>query len=207
MFKSRNGKSKKAMNKEKIVEELIRYGEKLETKEYFIVLTSQLASSYYKYFTKGRIMKTLKGGNYNSTIMPLTSISNLDYKSAYYLNYQEHYTLNIDQSSYIVFDLKGMVKKVVINHQKQFLPLIPLEEVLEILKKNKIEVDREEIESFKESIYLKSLIYSYATELLVTKYTDTERLTRAGMFQNAYHNLITFQSSSFLPFIEPVIRK
>ena len=179
------------MNKGKIVEELIKYGEKLETKEYFIILANLLASSYYKYFTKGRIMKVIKGGNYNSTIMPLTSISSLDYKSACYLNYQEQYTFNIDQSSYILFDLKGMARKVVINHQKLFLPLLPLEEVLEI----------------KEITYLKSLIYSYAAELLVTKYTDKERLTRAGMFQIAYHNLITFQNSSLLSFVESITRK
>ena len=187
------------MNKGKIVEELIKYGEKLETKEYFIILANLLASSYYKYFTKGRIMKVIKGGNYNSTIMPLTSISSLDY--------QEQYTFNIDQSSYILFDLKGMARKVVINHQKLFLPLLPLEEVLEILKKSKTKIFQEELERFKEITYLKSLIYSYAAELLVTKYTDKERLTRAGMFQIAYHNLITFQNSSLLSFVESITRK
>ena len=186
------------MNKGKIVEELIKYGEKLETKEYFIILANLLASSYYKYFTKGRIMKVIKGGNYNSTI---------DYKSACYLNYQEQYTFNIDQSSYILFDLKGMARKVVINHQKLFLPLLPLEEVLEILKKSKTKIFQEELERFKEITYLKSLIYSYAAELLVTKYTDKERLTRAGMFQIAYHNLITFQNSSLLSFVESITRK
>ena len=195
------------MNKGKIVEELIKYGEKLETKEYFIILANLLASSYYKYFTKGRIMKVIKGGNYNSTIMPLTSISSLDYKSACYLNYQEQYTIKIDQSSYILFDLKGMARKVVINHQKLFLPLLPLEEVLEILKKSKTKIFQEELERFKEITYLKSLIYSYAAELLVTKYTDKERLTRAGMFQIAYHNLITFQNSSLLSFVESITRK
>ena len=54
-----------------------------------------------------------------------------------------------------------MVKKIVLDHELQQIPLITLEEALELLKMNKLEIKQEDIKSLNETQYLKSLIYCF----------------------------------------------
>lgn len=174
------------------------YGSETETPEYFINLGSTLAKSYYNFFSKERIealySEMLSLENTRINLPSFFSTPN----TLTYLKFDEAIKLNINENTYILFALNGQVIEFVINGEKQHITNLDILHAIQILELKRIPIDYSNLIGELEKLALTSHIYSYAYHELEKIKMDKMDIIRAGMFKNAYYNIIALKDQNYL---------
>ena len=172
----------KNMDKEKIIKELLVYGASIQDYHYFLELGTKLAYTYYNNFEGQN-----KHFDYQTLYLEKTILNLRRYtfslKELDFLDYKTKLTIYLNYRSYMIISLKNYVLKLVINNKVVSLPYkISIEEVMSYFKNKEIEV---KINETLDNLIRTSYIYSYAYYIL-----EDLSLFMAGMFKNAYYDLI-----------------
>ncbi len=170
------------MDKEKIIKELLVYGASIQDYHYFLELGTKLAYTYYNNFEGQN-----KHFDYQTLYLEKTILNLRRYtfslKELDFLDYKTKLTIYLNYRSYMIISLKNYVLKLVINNKVVSLPYkISIEEVMSYFKNKEIEV---KINETLDNLIRTSYIYSYAYYIL-----EDLSLFMAGMFKNAYYDLI-----------------
>ena len=187
------------MNLEEIIERLKEYGEMLETPGFFIILANKLAKSYHEYFTEEKIQEL-----FNSTFFLEASrlpLEKFDPNERKYLIYPEKIKIELNDASFEV-NLQNQVEKLnisgcSINDHMQELP-----QVLSLLRNLNIKIEEAAWNEELFNINLTSLIYQYAFLNLKENVKTTIDSVQAGMFKNAYYNIIELKLLKYFPNIQ-----
>lgn len=179
---------------EEIIEQML---EESEGKEYFLELGNHLADTYESYFTDTQIEKL-----YNPTLSLEATKLYLpryffDPKDLAYLQFSELQKLIINENTYIIFDLKGQVKEFVIEKEMQHALNLNLLNALQILELRSIPINLNELAKEMQKLIVTSLVYNYAFQKLKENSKDKLDIMRAGMFKNAYYNIIGLNSQEY----------
>lgn len=181
---------------------LLDYGAKYESEEYFINLATDLANLYIKEFSNKKIQNTFKSVTLEATKVDITKLN--DPKKIFYLNVSNDNVVFLASDISITFNLKMEVLKTVINNEIAQLANTSFLEVLSYLKDTELEIDLNALQEKITLLNLQSLIYSYTFGLLQVKSRKKRTLARAGMFRNAYFEIIEFRTkfADLMPHLE-----
>ena len=120
-----------------------------------------------------------------------------DPKDVAYLQFSELQKLIINENTYIIFDLKGQVKEFVIEKEMQHALNLNLLNALQILELRSIPINLNELAKEMQKLIVTSLVYNYAFQKLKENSKDKLDIMRAGMFKNAYYNIIGLNSQEY----------
>lgn len=181
---------------------LLDYGAKYESEEYFINLATDLANLYIKEFSNKKIQNTFKSVTLEATKVDITKLN--DPKKIFYLNVSNDNVVFLASDISITFNLKMEVLKTVINNEIAQLANTSFLEALSYLKDTELEIDLNALQEKITLLNLQSLIYSYTFGLLQVKSRKKRTLARAGMFRNAYFEIIEFRTkfADLMPHLE-----
>lgn len=176
----------KNMNKEIIKEELLKFGNLIQDKDYFLKLGNRLSNLYLNNFKSKKNNINFRDLRLEDTILELEKyiIVPRDY---YYLKFEMINKLKLAPRSCIEFDLKGLVTSLWIRGVEKKVPYgTTLEEILSFVKDKyhfkELDVN---VKMVYDKLYLTSLIYNYAFKKIEEKDAFI-----AGMFRNAYYDLL-----------------
>ncbi len=174
------------MNKEIIKEELLKFGNLIQDKDYFLKLGNRLSNLYLNNFKSKKNNINFRDLRLEDTILELEKyiIVPRDY---YYLKFEMINKLKLAPRSCIEFDLKGLVTSLWIRGVEKKVPYgTTLEEILSFVKDKyhfkELDVN---VKMVYDKLYLTSLIYNYAFKKIEEKDAFI-----AGMFRNAYYDLL-----------------
>lgn len=174
------------------------YGTELETPEYFTNLSIALANVYYNFFSKEKIESLYEQLlSLENTKLNLTTYFN-DPTLLTYLQFNETIKYQVNENTYIIFALNGVVKEFVINDEKQPILNLDILHAIQFLEFKKMSIDYSKLMKELRQLLLTSYIYSNAFHELEKIKTDKMDIIRAGMFKNAYYNIITLKDQSYL---------
>lgn len=183
------------MNKEAIEKALLEKSSILNTN--LLSLAKRIASTYIKHFTKVRIEQL----DFSKIDTKKATRLNLNYQLDFnkgekeLLSFSEEIKIQINEESFFVVDLKGYVIKFVWNNEEMLFHHI--QNINDFLTNMEDQMDVEEIKRYlkkqEEELYIKSLIYKYAYILLEEQAKSNIDYARAGMFKNAYFDIIEYQ--------------
>lgn len=181
---------------------LLDYGAKYESEEYFINLATDLANLYIKEFSNKKIQNTFKSVTLEATKVDITKLN--DPKKIFYLNVSNDNVVFLASDISITFNLKMEVLKTVINNEIAPIANTSFLEALSYLKDTELEIDLNALQEKITLLNLQSLIYSYTFGLLQVKSRKKRTLARAGMFRNAYFEIIEFRTkfADLIPHLE-----
>ncbi len=182
--------------KEKIKAELEYFSLKYETRDYFLKLSASLANLYINFFELYNKDFTYNNSTLKETKLDLSQFI-INEKDLRYLDYANNdIMLYLDASSYLIADLKGNVTKLVINgKEKTLITKINYQDLLNNLaQKYGLSVPSRALNAINERLYLTSLIYHYAF-YLISENKRTKQGYKAGMFKNAYHDIIAISET------------
>lgn len=181
---------------------LLDYGAKYESEEYFINLATDLANLYIKEFSNKKIQNTFKSVTLEATKVDITKLN--DPKKIFYLNVSNDNVVFLASDISITFNLKMEVLKTIINNEIAQLANTSFLEALSYLKDTELEIDLNALQEKITLLNLQSLIYSYTFGLLQVKSRKKRTLARAGMFRNAYFEIIEFRTkfADLMPHLE-----
>ncbi len=181
---------------------LLDYGAKYESEEYFINLATDLANLYIKEFSNKKIQNMFKSVTLEATKVDITKLN--DPKKIFYLNVSNDNVVFLASDISITFNLKMEVLKTVINNEIAQLANTSFLEALSYLKDTELEIDLNALQEKITLLNLQSLIYSYTFGLLQVKSRKKRTLARAGMFRNAYFEIIEFRTkfADLMPHLE-----
>ncbi len=181
---------------------LLDYGAKYESEEYFINLATDLANLYIKEFSNKKIQNTFKSVTLEATKVDITKLN--DPKKIFYLNVSNDNVVFLASDISITFNLKMEVLKTVINNEIAPIANTSFLEALSYLKDTELEIDLNTLQEKITLLNLQSLIYSYTFGLLQVKSRKKRTLARAGMFRNAYFEIIEFRTkfADLMPHLE-----
>ncbi len=181
---------------------LLDYGAKYESEEYFINLATDLANLYIKEFSNKKIQNTFKSVTLEATKVDITKLN--DPKKIFYLNVSNDNVVFLASDISITFNLKMEVLKTVINNEIAPIANTSFLEALSYLKDTELEIDLNALQEKITLLNLQSLIYSYTFGLLQVKSRKKRTLARAGMFRNAYFEIIEFRTkfADLMPHLE-----
>lgn len=181
---------------------LLDYGAKYESEEYFINLATDLANLYIKEFSNKKIQNMFKSVTLEATKVDITKLN--DPKKIFYLNVSNDNVVFLASDISITFNLKMEVLKTVINNEIAQLANTSFLEVLSYLRDTELEIDLNALQEKITLLNLQSLIYSYTFGLLQVKSRKKRTLARAGMFRNAYFEIIEFRTkfADLMPHLE-----
>lgn len=186
------------MNKEELRSALEFYGSELETTEYFTNLGSTLAKVYYDFFSKERI-ENLYSEMFSLNITKLNLASYFSTSdNLIYLEFDETIKFEVNENMYILFTLNGQVKEFVINGEKQHIVNLDILHAIQILEFKKTLIDYSKLIKELQKLVLTSYIYSYAYSELEKIKIDKMDTFRAGMFKNAYFNIIALKDQNYI---------
>lgn len=183
------------MSFEDIENKLIALGTDAGDPNYFLNIANLLANLYDKNFSNSKLKKIFHSSNNRENSikdmrLDLTSL-NLPLNSERYLEFPEKFTLKFDDSSYIIINLKGLVEEFIIDgHPTYFRHQLNISEAYELLDTGSYNYDKNSYFEFLYSLYTTSLIYKYAYLTLESQARDKNSYTKAGMFKNAYFDII-----------------
>lgn len=189
------------MNIENNKKELIEYGLLKGNKDFYLKIAQTLAKTYYNYFSAELIDKILKMRPLlEETMLPLDKfVFNVSYID--YLKYSELIRFKMLPDSYIIFNLKGQVKEFVINNSKIYINDIDIIQALQISQEKELSINYSKFYNYMQKMKLISLIYNYAY-LILKECAKTELdFARAGMFKNAYYNIIELNEQEWFKII------
>ena len=174
------------------------YGTELETPEYFTNLSIALANVYYNFFSKEKIESLYEQLlSLENTKLNLTTYFN-DPTLLTYLQFNETIKYQVNENTYIIFALNGVVKEFAINDEKQPILNLDILHAIQILEFKKLVIDDSKLIKELQKLALTSHIYSYAYHELEKIKIDKMDIIRAGMFKNAYYNIIALKGQSYL---------
>lgn len=174
------------------------YGTELETPEYFTNLSIALANVYYNFFSKEKIESLYEQLlSLENTKLNLTTYFN-DPTLLTYLQFNETIKYQVNENTYIIFALNGQVKEFVINGEKQPILNLDILHAIQFLEFKKMSIDYSKLMKELRQLLLTSYIYSNAFHELEKIKMDKMDIIRAGMFKNAYYNIITLKDQSYL---------
>ncbi len=174
------------------------YGTELETPEYFTNLSIALANVYYNFFSKEKIESLYEQLlSLENTKLNLTTYFN-DPTLLTYLQFNETIKYQVNENTYIIFALNGVVKEFVINDEKQPILNLDILHAIQFLEFKKMSIDYSKLMKELRQLLLTSYIYSNAFHELEKIKMDKMDIIRAGMFKNAYYNIITLKDQSYL---------
>lgn len=174
------------------------YGTELETPEYFTNLSIALANVYYNFFSKEKIESLYEQLlSLENTKLNLTTYFN-DPTLLTYLQFNETIKYQVNENTYIIFALNGQVKEFVINGEKQPILNLDILHAIQFLEFKKMSIDYSKLMKELRQLLLTSYIYSNAFHELEKIKTDKMDIIRAGMFKNAYYNIIALKDQSYL---------
>ena len=174
------------------------YGTELETPEYFTNLSIALANIYYNFFSKEKIESLYEQLlSLENTKLNLTTYFN-DPTLLTYLQFNETIKYQVNENTYIIFALNGVVKEFVINDEKQPILNLDILHAIQFLEFTKMSIDYSKLMKELRQLLLTSYIYSNAFHELEKIKTDKMDIIRAGMFKNAYYNIIALKDQSYL---------
>ena len=174
------------------------YGTELETPEYFTNLSIALAKIYYNFFSKEKIESLYEQLlSLENTKLNLTTYFN-DPTLLTYLQFNETIKYQVNENTYIIFALNGVVKEFVINDEKQPILNLDILHAIQFLEFKKMSIDYSKLMKELRQLLLTSYIYSNAFHELEKIKTDKMDIIRAGMFKNAYYNIIALKDQSYL---------
>lgn len=181
---------------------LLDYGAKYESEEYFINLATDLANLYIKEFSNKKIQNMFKSVTLEATKVDITKLN--DPKKIFYLNVSNDNVVFLASDISITFNLKMEVLKTVINNEIAPIANTSFLEALSYLKDTELEIDLNALQEKITLLNLQSLIYSYTFGLLQVKSRKKRTLARAGMFRNAYFEIIEFRTkfADLMPHLE-----
>lgn len=181
---------------------LLDYGAKYESEEYFINLATDLANLYIKEFSNKKIQNTFKSVTLEATKVDITKLN--DPKKIFYLNVSNDNVVFLASDISITFNLKMEVLKTIINNEIAPIANTSFLDALSYLKDTELEIDLNALQEKITLLNLQSLIYSYTFGLLQVKSRKKRTLARAGMFRNAYFEIIEFRTkfADLMPHLE-----
>lgn len=187
--------------KEVYKEKLLEYGIKQGINDFYVELATKLAEQYCQYFCIQKFQYIFYGiiNTNEKTRLPYYKLKTFTPEEVDYLYFEDTEIFYIKPSlySYIRINLKNEVLNLVIDNKEVFLKKVfTLEEIILYLKKQNKYIDSEEIENYQEKLYLKSLIYNYAYCIIEENSTLDEEYARAGMFKNAYYDIMNIYNNS-----------
>lgn len=152
------------MSFEDIENKLIALGTDAGDPNYFLNIANLLANLYDKNFSNSKLKKIFHSSNNREDSskdmrLDLTSL-NLPLNSIEYLDFSNKFTLKLDDSSYIIINLKGLVEEFIIDgHPTYFRHQLNISEAYELLDTGSYYYDKNSYFEFLYSLYTTSLIY------------------------------------------------
>lgn len=167
-------------------------------KEEIMNLGNALGDAYSTYFQNEKIEELYKQALcLSKTKIELTSFfkqrEELDY-----LTFDERIRFSIDEQTYIIFSLNGYVQEFVIGGEKQFLTNLDILHAIEILRLRNIPINLTYLFMKLKQLNLISFVYNYAYAKLTQKNSDQMDIIRAGMFKNAYYNILALKDQEYI---------
>jgi len=181
------------MTLEEIENELIKLGTDINNSDCFLKLANTLANYYDNSFPNKKLKSLFQSSNSSDDSIKnmRVDLANLPLSNKEHLEFSDKFILKLDDSSYIVINLKGITEEVVLNGERvYFNHRLNVSEIYELLDAVPYTYDKNSYFDFLYSLYITSLIYKYAYFILESKATDKNGYTKAGMFKNAYFDII-----------------
>jgi len=181
------------MTLEEIENELIKLGTDINNPDCFLKLANTLANYYDNSFPNKKLKSLFQSSNSSDDSIKnmRVDLANLPLSNKEHLEFSDKFILKLDDSSYIVINLKGITEEVVLNGERiYFNHQLNVSEIYELLDAVPYTYDKNSYFDFLYSLYITSLIYKYAYFILESKATDKNGYTKAGMFKNAYFDII-----------------
>ena len=167
-------------------------------KEDLMDLGSTLGDAYADFFKDERIEDLYK----QILSLSKTQINLATYfkhkEGVEYLFFEETIKFIVNEQTYIVFSLNGNVQEFVIEGSKQHLTNLNILPALEILMLKNISVDITPLLTKLQQLILTSHIYNYALNKLEQQISNKMDVIRAGMFKNAYYNIIALKNQEYI---------
>ena len=161
-------------------------------------LGNSLKEAYCSYFQNDKIEELYK----QALCLSKTQIELTTYfkrkEELDYLSFDEKIRFNIDEYTYIIFSLNGFLQEFVINGEKQNLFDLNLLQALEILRLRNIPIDLTGLLAQLQQLTLISYVYNYAYSGLEEQIKDRMDIIRAGMFKNAYYNILALKDQNYI---------
>lgn len=184
------------MNNEIIIQQLITKSESIKIN--LLYLAEKLAKEYINYFSSLKIkkLKYNKLDTFKTTRLDIISHKSFSEEEKEILKFQDKHRFTINRNSYMIINLKGYIIKFIWNNKELIYDhVLTLQELLSNSEiQNSIKINKELINHYHESLYLKSLIYAYAYNILIASAKNDIDYARAGMFKNAYFDIIEYQN-------------
>ena len=172
-------------------------GMELETADFFVNLASNLAKMYYNFFSNERIESLYSNLlSLENTKLSLDEI--LNFPNHVYLLFDEIIRFDISDNTYILFALNGEVKEFVVHGENQHTANVSILQAMQILECKNIILDYSNLRERLQQLVLTSHIYSYAYHELEKIKTEKMDIIRAGMFKNAYYNIIALKEQNYI---------
>lgn len=181
------------MTLEEIENELIKLGTDINNPDFFLKLANTLANYYDNSFPNKKLKSLFQSSNSSDDSIKnmRVDLANLPLSNKEHLEFSDKFILKLDDSSYVVINLKGITEEVVLNGERiYFNHQLNVSEIYELLDAVPYTYDKNSYFDFLYSLYITSLIYKYSYFILESKATDKNGYTKAGMFKNAYFDII-----------------
>ena len=164
------------------------------------LLATKLAVEYKRYFTPSKLyrMNFNKLDTFNDTKLDLTKNTTLTIAEKKILNFNDIHKLNYDHYTYLLVNLKEAVKKLIINSKQiNLMYNFNIYDITKFIKENYgIILELNEYEEYKKELYIKSLVYNYTYLLLFNGSKKEHDYVIAGMFKNAYFDIISIYENT-----------
>jgi len=164
------------------------------------LIATKFVIEYKKYFSLAKLnrLNFNKLDTFNETKLDLTKNTVLSVAEKKILNFNDIHKLNYDHYTYLLVNLKEEVKKLIINSKQiNLIYNFNIYDITEFIKENYgIKLDLNEHEEYKKELYIKSLVYNYAYLLLFNGSKKEHDYVVAGMFKNAYFNIISIYKNT-----------
>lgn len=181
------------MDREEIKNKLFSLIKEKELTVRLISVSYNLANSYKRKYTSILIKDLVSNYNIiNNSRLNLKELTYLSDDELEILDFKDTFELGFGINSYMVVDLKNKVLEFVINNKKQIYDkIITLDEALEILKNKDVYVSIDKINNYQNMLLIKSLVYNLTYLNLLNEVSTELDLTRAGLFKNAYFDIMS----------------
>ena len=166
-------------------------------KEHITILGLKLANAYRVNF-KEEVINHLysKPVCLDETKIDITKF--FDKEDWQYLDYKEKIKWMIDENTFIIFNLKGEISEYIIDNKKDTCSNFTIMQIIPVLVHKGKNIDLNHLIKKIRELYITSYIYNVAFQELCHTLNTSYPIVIAGMFRNAYFNILEFKNYNYV---------
>lgn len=166
-------------------------------KEHITILGLKLANAYRANF-KEEVINHLysKPVCLDETKIDITKF--FDKEDWQYLDYKEKIKWMIDENTFVIFNLKGEISEYIIDNKKDTCSNFTIMQIIPVLVHKGKNIDLNHLIKKIRELYITSYIYNIAFQELCRTLNTSYPIVIAGMFRNAYFNILEFKNYNYV---------